>query len=251
MSKRYFIIAAGPLVVVPINLLFWKKPYIENHKWLPQEGAKIWVVEKSTGLTKAIFETEAFFSFHHINAWEDGDELVMDINAYDDASIIHKYYLNELESADLQLPDGKLRRYRMNLATKKITEITTVSDACIELPRIDYERFNMDGGYSFTYGVGFHPSHKSGFYNSIVKINTQNGSSSHWYQEDCYPGEPYFIASPDSKNDEDGIILSVVLDARNENSFLLILDAVSLIEIARASVPEPIIYGFHGEFFRD
>lgn len=249
MSERYFIIAAGPLVVVPIHLLFWKKPYIENHQWLPQEGAKIWVIEKSTGKTKAVFETEAFFCFHHINAWEEGDEIVMDIDAYDDADIINKYYLKELERQDLQLPEGKLRRYRLDLTTKKIKEIVTVSDACIELPRIDYDRFNMKGNYRFTYGVGLHPMHKIGFYNSIVKIDTKSGDASYWHQDDCYPGEPYFISSPGSKHDAEGVLLSVVLDAANERSFLLVLDANSLDEIARATVPEPIVYGFHGEFF--
>lgn len=249
MSKNYFIIAAGPLVVVPIHLLFWKKPYIENHKWLPQEGAKIWVIEKSSGKLKSVFETEAFFSFHHINAWEEGDELVMDINAYDDASIVSKYYLNELQKIDLKLPEGTLRRYRLNLKSRRITENNIVSDACIELPRIDYERYNTNGTYGFTYGVGLHPQHKTGFYNSIVKINARNGDAHYWYQDGCYPGEPCFISSPGSKTDEEGVLLSIVLDSKAENSFLLILDATSLQEIARASVPEPIVYGFHGEFF--
>lgn len=251
MSERYFIIAAGPLVVVPIHLLFWKKPYIENHQWLPEEGARIWVIEKSTGKTKAVFETEAFFCFHHINAWEEGDDIVMDIDAYDDADIINKYYLKELERHDLRLPEGKLRRYRLDLASKKVKEIVTVSDACIELPRIDYDHFNMNGNYRFTYGVGLHPMHKIGFYNSIVKIDTKNGDASYWHQQDCYPGEPYFIASPESKHDADGVILSIVLDAGKERSFLLVLNATTLDEIARAEVPEPIVYGFHGEFFRN
>jgi carotenoid cleavage dioxygenase-like enzyme len=251
MSKRYFIIAAGPLVVVPIHLLFWKKPYIENHKWLPEEGGKIWVVEKTSGKVKAVFETDPFFTFHHINAWEEGDELIMDLDAYDDASIVSKYYLHELENPDLTLPAGKLKRYRMNMRTKRISEVATISDACIELPRIDYERFNMNGNYQHTYGVGLHPSKQTGFYNSIVKINTQNGDTGYWHEEGCYPGEPCFISSPDSKNDQEGILLSIVLDAAKENSFLLVLDATNLHEIARAVVPEPIVYGFHGEFFKN
>lgn len=249
MSEKYFIIAAGPLVVVPIHLLFWKRPYIENHKWLDDEGGKIWVIEKSTGKVKAYFETESFFSFHHINAWEEGESLIMDINAYDDAEIIHKYYLKELEKPNLQLPEGKLRRYRMNLVSKRIEEITNVSDACIELPRIDYDRYNMKGDYGFVYGVSLHPQQKNGFYNSIVKINSKTGDSSYWREDGCYPGEPYFLASPQSKSDEDGIILSIVLDTKKGNSFLLLLNASNLDEIARATVPEPIVYGFHTEFF--
>lgn len=248
MSKKYFIIAAGPLVVVPLQLLFWKRPYIENHKWLPQEGARIWVIDKESGKKVAEFETESFFSFHHVNAWEEGDELVMDINAYDDASIVEKYYLKELEKPHSQIPFGTLRRYRMNLKTRRISH-TRVSEACIELPRIDYHRFNTNGNYNFTYGVSIHPRKREGFYNSIVKINSKNGDSIYWNEEGCYPGEPCFVPAPGSRNDEDGILLSIVLDAKKKNSFLLLLDAASLCEVARATVPEAIVYGFHADFF--
>jgi carotenoid cleavage dioxygenase-like enzyme len=250
MSKKYFIIAAGPLVVVPLQLLFWKRPYIENHKWLPKEGGRIWVIDKSNGKTVAQFETDPFFSFHHVNAWEEGDELVMDLNAYDDASIVEKYYLKELEKPGNQLPFGKLKRYRLNLRSRKHSYIT-VSDACIELPRIDYQRYNTNGDYGFTYGVSLHPFHAVGFYNSIVKINTKTGDNTYWSEEGCFPGEPVFAARPGSRNDEEGVLLSIVLDSKKRNSFLLVLDAGTMNEIARATVPEAIVYGFHAEFFKN
>jgi carotenoid cleavage dioxygenase-like enzyme len=210
----------------------------------------IWVVDKETGKLKAKFETDPFFSFHHVNAWEEGEELVMDLNAYDDASIVNKYYLKELENPSVSLPIGTLRRYRMNLRTKKINA-TVISDACIELPRIDYNRYNMNCDYGFTYGVSLHPEKKIGFYNSIVKINAKTGKSSYWHEENCYPGEPFFIPSPTSKSDEDGILISIVLDTQNQRSFLMVLDAITMQEIARATVPEPIVYGFHAEYFSE
>jgi beta,beta-carotene 9',10'-dioxygenase len=250
MSSKYFIIAAGPLTVVPIQLLFWRKSYIENHHWRPDEGATIHVIEKDSGKVKTKFHTDPFFCFHHINAWEQGDELIMDLNAYDDASIIQKYYLHELENPDLELPFGTVRRFKMNLKHKKISS-EIISDACIELPRIDYNRYNTLSEYRFTYGVSLHPERPKGFYNSLVKINTQNGHAYYWHEDDCYPGEPFFQPSPDSKNDEDGILISIVLNAAKATSFLLILDAMNMQEIARAFLPEPIVYGFHGEFFPD
>ena len=44
-------------------------------------------------------------------------------------------------------------------------------------------------------------------------------------------------------------LLSVVLDPDAEQSFLLILDAHSWTERARAPVPHAIPFGFHGQFF--
>ena len=44
------------------------------------------------------------------------------------------------------------------------------------------------------------------------------------------------------------MLLSVVLDAEAERSFLLVLDAADLPELARAEVPHHIPFGFHGQF---
>ncbi|TVP76588.1 MAG: carotenoid oxygenase family protein [Gemmatimonadales bacterium] len=54
---------------------------------------------------------------------------------------------------------------------------------------------------------------------------------------------------PDSRAEDAGVVLSVVLDARSESSFLLVLDAASLEERARARVPHAVPLGFHGQFF--
>jgi beta,beta-carotene 9',10'-dioxygenase len=46
------------------------------------------------------------------------------------------------------------------------------------------------------------------------------------------------------------VILSVVLDAAQGISFLLVLDAESFEEVARAEVPIVMPFGFHGQYFR-
>ena len=45
-------------------------------------------------------------------------------------------------------------------------------------------------------------------------------------------------------------MLSVVLDAAAGRSFLLILDARSFEELARAEAPHHIPFGVHGQFLR-
>ena len=63
------------------------------------------------------------------------------------------------------------------------------------------------------------------------------------------------MAHPDAEHEDDGVLLSVVLDARSETrqprSFLLVLDAADLSELARAHAPHHIPFGFHGQFARD
>jgi beta,beta-carotene 9',10'-dioxygenase len=57
-----------------------------------------------------------------------------------------------------------------------------------------------------------------------------------------------FVPAPQADHEDDGVLLSVVLDGRTGNSFLLVLDAASLQELARAEVPHQIPFGFHGQF---
>ena len=70
-----------------------------------------------------------------------------------------------------------------------------------------------------------------------------------WHCNCCYPSEPIFVAKPNSKHEDEGIVLSVVLDAHAQKSFLLILDAKTFKEIGRAYAPHHIPFTIHSKFF--
>jgi carotenoid cleavage dioxygenase-like enzyme len=59
-----------------------------------------------------------------------------------------------------------------------------------------------------------------------------------------------FVAEPDAAEEDAGVLLSIVLDGERGSSFLLVLDARDLSELARAEVPHHIPFGFHGQFAR-
>lgn len=250
MTENYFILVEFPLVVNSIDLLLWLRPYIENFRWQPQRGARFTLIDRHSGQVKGRYDCDAFFAFHHINAFERDGELVADLCAYDDASIIQHYYLNRLRDEANELPGGTLRRYRIPLQ-KSGGRISgeVLSDACMELPRFDIERYARDGAYRYVYACGIDPANRRGFYNQIVKVDTGGGRAQTWSQPGCYPGEPVFVSRPGGSAEDDGVLLSVVLDARKGNSFLLVLDAASCGEIARAEVPHPVLFGYHGEYF--
>jgi beta,beta-carotene 9',10'-dioxygenase len=84
-----------------------------------------------------------------------------------------------------------------------------------------------------------------------VKLDLDRGTGSSWHEEGCYPGEPVFVAAPAAGNEDDGVILSVVLDARKAASFLLILDASTFGELGRADAPHHIPFLFHGDYLAE
>jgi len=250
MSSRYLVIAEFPFTVNPLSLLLWLRPYIENFRWRPRRGTRFHVIDRSTGAAVGSWETDAFFSFHHVNAFESGDDLVVDLVGYDDASIIDAFYVNRLEDPTSVLPTGTLRRYRLPVTGRSRSVVTeTLSDTCIELPSYDDERMAMSGDHRYVYGVGLHD--RAGFYDQIVKIDIADGSTRTWHEDGCYPGEAVFAGRPGRTAEDDGVLLAVVLDERSGASFLLVLDAQTLGEVARAELPHPVLFGYHGRFYED
>jgi carotenoid cleavage dioxygenase-like enzyme len=118
----------------------------------------------------------------------------------------------------------------------------------MELPRINYGRCN-ERPYRYAWGVGVRSA--GGWIDQIVKADVVERGSTTWHEDGSYPGEPVFVAAPDATAEDEGVLLSVVLDGRKGNSFLLVLDAASLDEVARAEVPHHIPFGFHGQFARN
>jgi beta,beta-carotene 9',10'-dioxygenase len=246
MSQRYVVVAEFPFVVNPIALLLWLRPYIENFRWEPQRGTRFHIFERASGRHVRTVTGEAVFAFHHVNAFESGDDLIVDLVGYDDASVIEAFYLHRLEEPEARIPAGTLRRYRISLGAGAISSEQR-SATGIELPTIDYARMNTDADLRCVYGVGL--SGARGFYDRLVKVDLQTGDALVWEQDRCYPGEGVFVGRPGREAEDDGVVLSVVLDAARGISFLLVLDAASFAELARAELPHPVLHGYHGQFY--
>ena len=242
MSGSYLILAEYPLRVNPLKLAFSGKPFIENYTWRGDEPVKFQVFERATGRHRGTYETDAFFCFHHVNAFERGSELVLDLCAYEDASVIDSLYLDETGPRG-KLPPVQLRRYTVDLDGGTVRS-EPLADGNLELPRIDYGRRNTRE-YAYAYFTGS----SEDWIDRLVKVDVRDGTRSEWSEGGCYPGEPVFVREPGTEAEDAGVVLSVVLDARAGHSFLLVLDAGSFEEIARAEAPHHIPFGFHGQFF--
>jgi beta,beta-carotene 9',10'-dioxygenase len=244
LTERWLVLAEFPLVVNPLALALSGRPYIENYKWKPELGTRFTLVDRATGEATGGFHTDACFAFHHVNAYEHGGEVVVDMCAFADASVIEDLYLDRLRAGKpIQAPE--LTRFRLGVADRSVRR-ERLADGDLELPRINYGRTN-ERPHRYVWGNSDGPS---GWLQRIVKIDVNDGSTLSWSEPSCYPGEPVFVARPGAEREDDGVLLSVVLDAAAETSFLLVLDAGGLGEVARARVPHHIPFGFHGQFAR-
>jgi beta,beta-carotene 9',10'-dioxygenase len=243
MSGRYLILAEYPLRVNPLKLALSGKPFIENYVWDGSEGTRFQVIDRETGALRGTYETDAFFCFHHVNAFERDGELVVDLIAYEDASIIDALYLDERGPRG-SIPPSELRRYTIDLDAGGV-RWEPLTEGTVELPRIDYGRRNTrDYRYAYFTGAG------DGWIDRLVKVDVGDGARTTWSEPGCHPGEPVFVRRPDAEAEDAGVVLSVVLDDAAGRSFLLVLDAGGFEELARAEAPHHIPFGFHGQYLR-
>ena len=69
-----------------------------------------------------------------------------------------------------------------------------------------------------------------------------------WCKEGHYPSEPIFVPNPEGITEDDGILLSTVLDGNTEKSYLLMLDANTMETLSVTYAPIRIPFTVHGTF---
>lgn len=255
MSERHLILTEFPLRVNPLWLALSGKPFITNYRWQPERGTLFTVIDKMSGIVTARAKAPPCFCFHHVNAFEESGMVHVDLLAYPDATIIDRLRLDRLRAGKRTQATAILTRFSIPVgiaadAEPVLVEGKALCDTPFELPRFDYLR-RAGRSYAHVWGVG--ESDAATFFDTIVKaeIGGTGAVVRRWHEEGCYPGEPVFVARPGGQIEDDGVLLSVVLDSRTNTSFLLLLDAATLVEHARAAVPHHIPFGFHGNHFAD
>jgi beta,beta-carotene 9',10'-dioxygenase len=246
LSRNHLVLTCCPFQVAPWRLLVRDKPFIENFSWQPETGTRFHIVARpGNEAVRHTLKAEPFFCFHHVNSFQtEKDSLLVDLVAYPTARIIQQLKLSHLR-AGRAIDFGKLRRYRVDLPSNKVERVWE-STHCLELPRLHYSRVNSRA-YDYVYGVSADPEHST-FYDRLVKLRVNTDQAEYWHQPHTYPGEPVFVPHPEGQDEDHGVLLSVILNATSGNSFLLVLEASTMRELARVELPTLIPHGFHGMF---
>lgn len=120
--------------------------------------------------------------------------------------------------------------------------------SCNRTYRVD-ERLRDHCGHHLWWRIWESYPHKSA--KPLIKCDTTNGATKTWASAGSYPGEPVFISKPGAGDDDDGVVLSLVSNPSAGNSYLLLLDAKTFQETARAELPKVVSFGLHGLFMEE
>jgi beta,beta-carotene 9',10'-dioxygenase len=249
LTTDHVVLTEHPFDTTPLRMARGK-PFVENFSWRPAAGTRFLVLDRETGALVAERRVDPFFTFHHANAFTDDGTVVVDLVAFDDASVVTDLSLDELRRPDARPPGGELRRYCVPLDGGPI-ERERLHAGPFEFPMVDYRR-RAGRKHRYVWGAGSEADRPRGFLDCLRKVDTERGEvAATWTDPDTFPGEPVFVGRPGRDAEDDGVLLSVALDAAAERSVLLVLDASDLTERARAPLPEVLPMGFHGQFFTD
>ena len=254
LTDRYAVVVESPLRLSPLSLLS-DQPFIESYSWDDHRDSQLLVFDRRAGDVVGRVSVEPCFVFHHVNAFERGDELVVDVIAFQDDTVIDSLSLDRLRSGEIPAPGGELRRYRLSVGERTVVE-ETLQPGPLEFPMINYRQVTTQP-YQYLYAAGHTDPEPKGLLNALVKFDLDRETRQVWSEPGVYPSEPVFVARdpPDTPGadtdspEDDGVILSVVLDTDAEQSALIVLDAASFSELARAELPAAFPFGFHGQWY--
>ncbi len=193
------------------------------------------------------FEANPCYIYHTINAWESGDEIIMDccINPEPAPQKRLKPGATAMDKLNAYLRvEAHLHRYHFNLKTGETKEYQ-LDDRKTEFPLMNSRYLGRES--KFAYNQHFDLSEKLRF-DGLVKYNTHDQSAQiHWYGEGRFGSESPFVPRIGATEEDDGYVVSFVTDERNGQSEVVILDAKQVDQepLARVLLPQRVPLGFH------
>ncbi|NSC19984.1 carotenoid oxygenase family protein [Streptomyces albus subsp. chlorinus] len=140
------------------------------------------------------------------------------------------------------------RRWVVDLAAGSVEE-QVVDDLAIEFPTINDEFTGTEHRYQ--YAVSFPDHNGLGGY-GIVKYDRRTGARRiHEAGDARLPSEAVFVPAAGATSEDDGYLLTVVSDLKQDASQLLVLDASGLALIATVHLPRRVTAGIHGSWIPD
>jgi beta,beta-carotene 9',10'-dioxygenase len=241
LTRDHGIILDHPLRVRPSQLLWSNRGLIQHFEWNPNRAARLILVNRANGKITE-HETEPFFCFHTVHAFETPEATVLDLAAYDDAQVVRALMVDRLVAGFPSL-QTKLLRLSVDKSTGRVTR-RTLSEHAVEFPQVDWERAG-DNAERIVFGTSLAPD-GTRIASTVMRLDLETGEARRFTDGQYVFGEPLFVGAPDRQTEGEGVLLAVGSSERG--AALFVLDATTLDVLARAEVSTHLPLGFHGTF---
>jgi carotenoid cleavage dioxygenase len=242
ISEKHALFLDLPVVFSLEDALKGSMPF----SWSDDYPARIGVMPRTGGNADVKwFDVNPCFVFHTLNAWDEGDKVVLD------ACHNTEVWRKPGEMAG----DGKLslHRFSFDMASGGVKE-ETLDDRPMEFPRVAAGVIGQKNRYGFTLRIQPNDTDNPEFV-GILKTDFQTGKSElHDYGEGKNSAEAIFVpAQGADPNSDEGYVMSYVHDESSMQTEFVVLDASDMKKdpIALVKLPQRVPYGFHGSWIPD
>ncbi|MDJ0343519.1 carotenoid oxygenase family protein [Streptomyces sp. H10-C2] len=230
--------------------LFWDPALIAQGKYAsrfhPDLPSRFGVVPRY-GTEVRWFEADPTYVLHFANAYEDGDEIVIDgfhQGCPEPADPRGEgVYQRMFRFLALERMQTRLHRWRLNLVTGQVKE-ERLSERFTEFGMINP---NLGGRpYRYTYAATQRPGWF--LFDGIVKHDLHTGREERYALPDgVYGSETAMAPRSGATGEDDGYLVTLTTDMNADRSECLVFDAARLTDgpIARVRLPERISSGTH------
>ena len=240
MTPRYVILYRTSTELNVTRLLNPAKPILNAFVNQSTSASSFIVIDRKDGSARE-FSVDGFHCYHGCNAYECGDDLILDIITTSSGD--YSGFTIENISSSLHVRSN-LVRYVISLKNGTVKHEKILSGGCVEFPRIN-ERLDSGNAYKHLYVVD--KAEDATWFNQIKEVGVQSGSVRQWSQDNVVVGEPVFIEC--SHEIKDSVIMSLISDEVVGKSGLVIISAETFERVAVIWLPCYFAPGLHGNFF--
>jgi carotenoid cleavage dioxygenase len=212
------------------------------YRWNPDHGARVGLLPRvGDAADMRWFDVDLCYVYHPLNAYDLPDgRVVVDLARHP-----------RMFDADTNGPNEgppTLERWTIDPAAGKVIE-ERLDDRGQEFPRMDERRLGRHHRYGYTAGFGRGAEHGPLFKQDLVAGTTEV----HDYGRGRATLEAVFIPRSADAAEDDGWVMSIVYDAAEDRSELVILDAQAFTgaPVAVVGLPQRVPFGFHGNWLPD
>jgi all-trans-8'-apo-beta-carotenal 15,15'-oxygenase len=249
ITPNWAVFLQNAIAFNPLPFVLGQKGAAQCLQSQPGGQAKFWLIPRDggayAGQKPRIVDAPDGFVFHHLNAWEEGDAVVVESIYYDDFPAIGPD--DDFRAIDFDLlPEGLLEQCRINLADGTVST-QRLSERCCEFAMVNPDREGLACRYAWM-AVAERETGNDPL-QAIKKLDLTNGDRRVWSAAPRgFVSEPLMVPRPGATAEDDGWVLCMVWNGARCASDLVILDAASLAEVAVLELPLAIPHGLHGSF---
>jgi carotenoid cleavage dioxygenase len=216
--------------------------------WEPERGARIGVMPRRGGNLRW-FDVDTCYVFHPMNAYDDGDSVVVDVARYERMEFLHPRASRDPGWTGAN--QARMHRFRVNLGAGSVSS-TPLDDVSVEFPRMDERR--LGSPYRFGYVAAAGPegrAERRPIWTAIRRYDfAKNAFETRLLGEGNGASEPLFVPRHAGAAEDDGYVIFFAYDRARDASDFWILDAANIAgeAVARVRLPHRVPYGFHGNW---